>query len=978
MIDKIREANIENKLVIFIGAGVSANSGYKSWQELIREMDYCIRYSDDPSDKHYDTDELLRIPQYLKNICEDKYIQVLKNCFETLPTQTNPIINAILDLKPHHIITTNFDHLIEFSIEELFKDFVKERKINNYAIVKKDQDIISVNKNNLVIKMHGDIEDIKSMVLMEDDYLNYSSTHSLIETFIKSLLIDHSFLFVGYNLGDYNLKLIMNWFEIIISNYKIDRSERKFHFFVSSENKPISTFERYYFEAKNIEVIDSAYIPDKYRDMEIVNIEDSRGKNIYRILEYIFKGEPTEKSISYVYEKLLPFSYLDRLVFQDILKVLNENSIFYKQIGEELYHYLPVKDTGSAIRIAIKALQSNDETKEKLLIKDVFIKAGINKVFQNEQNMNFEFCTGLTDSEMYHAIIEKDFVKIYQYIIENTFDEVKTSYLKLFVGDLEGAERSFKEIKEKNLLKSPIDQIIFMRNSRHCKFTNSFGYQEITEVLSIEEKKYISTLCDFINNFNDLFAELTTESMKIKKKYSIYNQGTIHENGIENLEFKRIATYIKSTVKYFVYNGLYTFGCCFFNIDMQGYSNLLYLYIDTMFFLQSSECSKSKYENIKLSKDDIVIISSYIKPDDLKLIIYKYNIKKIYLDDECIEYLFRSLKNVVDEQKRRCYERERAVQYLSKVAITICELLILCELSIENIVLFTDIACSFICITDGDISDYNYAILQELYSKMLEMTIYFVWHKYDKRLVNILENGFLTIIRAFNAEDHSKSFSQLYKKYIEEYRTLLNLSNVLSKHNVVIENSVLDLFVNICLQQSWYEEPLIDVYEVCCKENKQRIQKYASSKMKSLSLSPFYIYVALERGILEYNQDIENSLIYLCEQAVKVQSIDNSGYWDSPLYVVLRLKEKGIIKSLEKYRQFAEKNYFFNYVCFPNDFDYTNYKVEWYSWLNYKEYADAAISVKQVLKEKYKEAIDKGATENIKATYYRFFFELEI
>jgi hypothetical protein len=45
MIEKIKYANLENKLIVFIGAGVSANSGFKSWHELIREMDYVINYS---------------------------------------------------------------------------------------------------------------------------------------------------------------------------------------------------------------------------------------------------------------------------------------------------------------------------------------------------------------------------------------------------------------------------------------------------------------------------------------------------------------------------------------------------------------------------------------------------------------------------------------------------------------------------------------------------------------------------------------------------------------------------------------------------------------------------------------------------------------------------------------------------------------------------------------------------------------------
>ena len=35
-IEKIREINNQNKLVIFVGAGVSKNSGVCSWWELIK------------------------------------------------------------------------------------------------------------------------------------------------------------------------------------------------------------------------------------------------------------------------------------------------------------------------------------------------------------------------------------------------------------------------------------------------------------------------------------------------------------------------------------------------------------------------------------------------------------------------------------------------------------------------------------------------------------------------------------------------------------------------------------------------------------------------------------------------------------------------------------------------------------------------------------------------------------------------------
>jgi len=58
---------------------------------------------------------------------------------------------------------------------------------SKYAVITKDDDILSKKGRNYIIKMHGDIDDIENIVLKEDDYLNYSQNHIIIETFIKSL-----------------------------------------------------------------------------------------------------------------------------------------------------------------------------------------------------------------------------------------------------------------------------------------------------------------------------------------------------------------------------------------------------------------------------------------------------------------------------------------------------------------------------------------------------------------------------------------------------------------------------------------------------------------------------------------------------------------------------------------------------------------------------------------------------------------------
>ena len=59
--------------------------------------------------------------------------------------------------------------------------------------------------------MHGDLKVPNSIVLKESDYLDYEQKHTLISTFIRSLLVNHTFVFLGYSLNDYNLNLIIGW-----------------------------------------------------------------------------------------------------------------------------------------------------------------------------------------------------------------------------------------------------------------------------------------------------------------------------------------------------------------------------------------------------------------------------------------------------------------------------------------------------------------------------------------------------------------------------------------------------------------------------------------------------------------------------------------------------------------------------------------------------------------------------------------------
>lgn len=113
----IQKAIEHNKLVVFVGAGVSKNSGIPLWRELVQELAQELglksvaNYSD--GSDFWGGDDYLKIPQYYFNEREEKeYLDKIKEVLnrDVLP---NEIHDIIFDLNPAHIVTTNYDNLLE-------------------------------------------------------------------------------------------------------------------------------------------------------------------------------------------------------------------------------------------------------------------------------------------------------------------------------------------------------------------------------------------------------------------------------------------------------------------------------------------------------------------------------------------------------------------------------------------------------------------------------------------------------------------------------------------------------------------------------------------------------------------------------------------------------------------------------------------------------------------------------------------------
>lgn len=92
------------------------------------------------------------------------------------------------------IITTNYDTFVESIFE--FNPLV-------------GNDILLSNPYGSVYKIHGCINDISKIIITEEDYKRFDEQYELIRAQMLTLFIHNPIIFLGYNVGDENIKKVL-------------------------------------------------------------------------------------------------------------------------------------------------------------------------------------------------------------------------------------------------------------------------------------------------------------------------------------------------------------------------------------------------------------------------------------------------------------------------------------------------------------------------------------------------------------------------------------------------------------------------------------------------------------------------------------------------------------------------------------------------------------------------------------------------
>lgn len=645
-IQLFREKAEQHKLVIFVGAGVSCNvEGFPDWNGLIQNMANSIGYSKCFSCRHktdtceetcqfrsdYSTDEFLKIPQYVFNQDEKQYWEIFRDSIPDV-TQDAPLSSAILEINPVHIITTNYDRLLESSTNE---------HCEQYQVIIHDKDLLNAPKGKYIIKMHGSLHDYSSIVLKEQDYLNYSQTHILIELFIKSLLTDHIILFLGYSLNDYNIKLIISWLNYMKAQNGALAEAQKVGYIVLDQEQ-IDETQRCYYDRNNIEVINIHEMPLLGEIPS--SLHRDQGKRLYSFLNTI--ADPSlEVGFQFITDAVRFMATHTFIDYQNILKQLYIKN--YTVLGWQLR----LHSESDYLRL-ITFMES--DSPEAAQLKQLFINTGIfwiecvhayppksfpvgnlsqSTLIQNElfmlyfQNRYAELKDRLgTDSNAIEKYFFESIIDGYSNIL-TSYDTIDFSSLSIDqkIAYLHN-QAATKGIKTRRFDSKKLEH--FIQNIAYSKDRDMFS--AYVDILEGNHKK--------ISKMYDTLGKLT-EDIQSSNKINIGSTSIAQIHNIKPL----------AMTQYF----FYFFNHLFFN----GFSDLYTFfrpYIEALICANSEMAERPsnwagftvRNEKCRIEYIDIDIITKFILTDDLYNLLNAHRIRKLNMDLDGISFLVGCFKNI--------------------------------------------------------------------------------------------------------------------------------------------------------------------------------------------------------------------------------------------------------------------------------------------------------------------------------------------
>lgn len=971
----IQAAANRNRLVVFVGAGTSISSGMPSWGKAVEKIKEHL------DDKNCDND-FLKIPQYYYNEHgKNNYVELMREIFKYGKNlYPRDIHHKILKFRTKYIITTNYDHLLEQTLSE-------ENQV--FDLVSHDKDLSYGTADRKIIKMHGDFEH-DNFVLKEDDYLRYSLSFRLIETYIKALIAGNVVLFLGYSFSDPDLKQIFTWVKEVLG------SDRPQSYIVEvGENYSVAKIN--YFKNFGINIL---YASKKLKDFNPNELE----QNLEKMVDFLQSESELEDKIYILYHGLRSFISMNYVQSEYIKKAFEKCGIMVDFNAQTLTAYQLKDDkhdaTNDLLRDICLSLNNANKISDlkkreklseiiKVLGKSRCHEFSIKCIHSEEKSIAINLPSS-RDSEiekMCEASIQYDIGTLRE-LRENNFDRLsdnnprfyfQQAFLSYLLGDYIDAYQNlqkatvscyrnemygwyFLALLNRTLVSKSVykyDLNYKKKVEKIRKDADGLDLEQVFQTLPKSERKcsdYLKDLYTF-RILDRLFREVYKKALKVKKEantsYCIYSG--IPQFRDLRMQIKDLWYYITSNFLLFEY--------------YEEYVSIFEIY--GRIILESTLTPDIEGD----SRFGFMERVSNVRPDTLEVFDLYVIIRYVSLKD---------VESVVLKSKRRFIPFDAtSKKYFETIIPNIQELTSLDRL------MYGDLFWKIICIISHLEYDKNLisSVITELKNYVDLRDVAINWNR-----IAILFQSVINQKRDFTEDDNelSNKLSDFLKVVMESFEAMTsdgnrvkqNVQNVLYTgirlHNEIQKRKFSSKFLSHILRTE-YIETLAIIYPLLDEYYKKEVEKLVSHHQWEVNDNNFYnIYLLVQNEVISHDEELEKNILNYLHHLEDDRKTTFPSKYERALQYVTNLYTGDLLKNKSEFEAFIHQSGddFWKFVIAPQNFDGDNFKLEWLKYLS-KGFLDKLSSneslVKIIRRKVTKEYLDGCLDDTLMNIYFEFF-----
>jgi hypothetical protein len=204
----------EGRVVLFVGAGLSAQAGLPMWRTLLEALVEVttVETRQDPSvvtelGRMLSESKFLQIAEYCKEkLGPSGYTQLLSDRLADANREVPSVHRLAVALPFASWVTTNYDKLLE-------RAYALERGGLPKTLTNRDTEALGrllFDGAPFILKAHGDLDKPDSVVFTSRDYRDLIHGNPAFGAAFSTILMTNALLFVGYSLSDPDFNLLMD------------------------------------------------------------------------------------------------------------------------------------------------------------------------------------------------------------------------------------------------------------------------------------------------------------------------------------------------------------------------------------------------------------------------------------------------------------------------------------------------------------------------------------------------------------------------------------------------------------------------------------------------------------------------------------------------------------------------------------------------------------------------------------------------